>query len=54
MRTIDLENGTKVILPSDKPDELEKVRVIAANGNEKEELWGTVIAMTNGEILTLL
>lgn len=54
MRTLELGDGAKVVIPDRLPDELTKVKVIDKRGNEKDELWGTVIAMTNGEVLELL
>jgi hypothetical protein len=53
MRTLEFGDGAKVITP-DRPTELSRVKLIDKRGNEKEELWGTVVAMTNGAVLELL
>jgi hypothetical protein len=53
MRTIDLGDGRRLNLP-DKLDEFTEVELIDKDGNKKKEIWGTVIAMTNGAVLELL
>lgn len=46
-----LDDDIKVILPDGDLDEFTKVVVITKDEPEKTVIFGTLVAMTNGEIL---